>query len=228
LELDCEIHSPNLGGAASYNQNLIHFLLTVQGWSDTPKRLVILQYGVYTANEITIGSIGAGDRGGTNCIWVRGGMKYRFYCNQPPTLRTSAYTYDNQVFSVGTGYNGSGSNTNVITMWTPDTSISAEFSGALKASSFVGNATTATTANKIRTSTPSSPQGMVRSVLFNPSSVPASGYAPPTAYNSSTSGFTNGHCYVVYFQTGGYGYTSTSFNNYANYNITIGTGINFS
>jgi hypothetical protein len=74
----------------------------------------------------------------------------------------------------------------------------------------------------------SSPQGMVRSVLFNPSSVPASGYAPPAAYNSSTNGFTDGHCYVVYFSAGGYDYTRTSFNNYVNYNITIGTGINFS
>lgn len=74
----------------------------------------------------------------------------------------------------------------------------------------------------------SSPQGMVRSVLFNPSSVPASGFAPPITYNSSSNGFTNGHCYVVYFLTAGFNYTSLGFGGYANYNITVTTGIKFS
>ena len=118
LELDCEIHSPNLGGGDPYNQNHIHFLLTWQGWSDTPKRFVILSYGVYDANEITIGCIGTGNQNGANCIWVRGGRLYRFYCNRTPTLHTADWSYGNEKFTVGTSQSG-GTNANVTVSFKP-------------------------------------------------------------------------------------------------------------
>ena len=117
LETDCEIHSPNLGGDNPYNQNYIHFLLTAQGWSDTVKRFVVLSRGVYDTTEITIGSIGYGNRSGAQCVWVRGGMKYRFICNKVPTLRTSQYEYSGEIYTVGTGYSGA-TNTNVTIQWT--------------------------------------------------------------------------------------------------------------
>ena len=123
LELDCEIHSPNLGGAQPYNQNHIHFLLTRQGWSDTRSQFVVLSYGVYDSNEITIGCIGAGLHTGVNCVWLRGGMKYRFICNRAPALRTSAYTVADgtnsyEQFTIGENYYGD-SNTNVSVVWSP-------------------------------------------------------------------------------------------------------------
>ena len=118
LELDCEIHSPNLGGGDPYNQNHIHFLLTWQGWSDTPKRFVVLSYGVYDAGEITIGCIGTGNQNGANCIWVRGGRLYRFYCNRAPTLHTTDWSYGNEKFTVGTSQSG-GTNANVTTAFKP-------------------------------------------------------------------------------------------------------------
>lgn len=118
LELDCEIHSPNLIGGDPYNQNHIHFLLTWQGWSDTPKRFVVLSYGVYEAGEITIGCIGTGNQNGANCIWVRGGRLYRFYCNRTPTLHTADWSYGNEKFTVGTSQSG-GTNANVTTSFKP-------------------------------------------------------------------------------------------------------------
>ena len=50
------------------------------------------------------------------CVWVRGGLKYRFYCNKTPTLRTANTSNGNEVFTVGTGYSG-GSNSNVTVRW---------------------------------------------------------------------------------------------------------------
>ena len=113
---DCEIHSPNLGGSQPYNQNVIHFQLIAQGWSDTPKSFKILHHGVYSGTEITIGAIGSGDNSGMQCVWVRGGMVYRFYSNKKPTLRTANTSNGNEIFTVGTGYSG-GSNTKVTIHW---------------------------------------------------------------------------------------------------------------
>ena len=113
---ECEIHSPNLGGAQPYNQNVIHFQLIAQGWSDTPKSFKIFHHGVYDGNEITIGAIGSGNEGGMQCVWVRGGMVYRFYSNKKPTLRTANTSNGNEIFTVGTGYSG-GSNTKVTIHW---------------------------------------------------------------------------------------------------------------
>ena len=113
---DCEIHSPNLSGTSAYNQNMIHFQLIAQGWSDTPKSFKILHHGVYSGSEITIGAIGSGNEGGMQCVWVRGGMLYRFYCNKTPTLRTANTSNGNEIFTVGTNYSG-GSNTKVTIHW---------------------------------------------------------------------------------------------------------------
>lgn len=137
LELDCEIHSPNGSASMAYNQNYIHFKLIAQGWSDTPKRLVIEQYAVYDAGEITIGSIGMGNRAGGNCVWVRGGMIYRFYSNQTPTLHSTDYTYDSQTFSVGPNKTG-GTNANVTIAWEADGLSSARFPNSLYAGLFRG------------------------------------------------------------------------------------------
>lgn len=73
----------------------------------------------------------------------------------------------------------------------------------------------------------SSPQGYVRAVWFNQSFAPGSGAAPKLAYCQEGTGFTLGHCYVVYIKTGsGYNYVR-SFADYARYNIGVGTGIKF-
>lgn len=142
-ELDCEIHSRNVGGGDPYNQNVLHFLLTSQGWSDTPYGFTVLHYGVYDSGETTIGSVGIGQHNGVNAVWVRGGNTYRFICNRTPTLRTSTYTEGDETFSVGTFASGTDINTNVLTVWDPrhigdtydaqgvNSSIHAYVSGAL-------------------------------------------------------------------------------------------------
>lgn len=118
--LDCEIHSVGGGADLPYNQNVIHFQLLAQGWSDTPKHFNILTYERYNGgDEITIGSIGYGTRGGgCKCVWLRGSLNYDFYCNFTPTLHTSNYTTNNETYTVGTGYAGD-TNTNVTLVFTP-------------------------------------------------------------------------------------------------------------
>ena len=113
---DCEIHSPSASSSAAYNQNVIHFQLITQGWSDTPTSLKIFHHGVFATDEITIGAIGRGKEAGGQCVWVRGGLKYRFFCNKVPNLKSSNYTYNTEVYTVGTNYDG-GSNTKVNTLW---------------------------------------------------------------------------------------------------------------
>lgn len=155
LELDCEIHSPNLVGSASYNQNVIHFKLIAQGWADTPRRFLVESYGVYDANEKTLGCIAYGNQKGANCIWLRGGMKYRFYCNREPILHSADYSNENEKFTVGTNYYGGSSNANITIVWTPGNYQSFYASNNIQASNFYGNLIG--TADKIRTSAPSRP-----------------------------------------------------------------------
>ncbi|MDE7154984.1 MAG: hypothetical protein K2N79_01695, partial [Muribaculaceae bacterium] len=116
LELDCEIHSNNRPNAYAYNQNHIHFLLTAQGWTDTPKRFTILSQGNYTDTEITIGAIGYGVQEGERCIWVRGGNTYRITSNFTPMFHSSDYYHGNEIYSVGTNLTG-GSNNAVHILW---------------------------------------------------------------------------------------------------------------
>lgn len=116
---ECEIHSPSLGGANPYNQNAIHFLLTADGYSDTPKSFKVLSYGLYTASEITIGAVGYGNTAGEHCVWLRGGLKYDFFCTTKPILYSEGYSSSEQVFMPGTNYYG-GENTKVTICWSAD------------------------------------------------------------------------------------------------------------
>lgn len=141
--IDCEIVSPSLGDAATWNQNAISFSMKQAGWSDTPKSLFISHYGCHSNSEITIGCIAGGNRAGRACVWLRGGMNYRFFSNTKPTLYVNGYTSDSEeVYSVGSGYSG-GTNTNITIYFTPQTTLSAgayfsrgvRVSGTMKAGS---------------------------------------------------------------------------------------------
>ena len=115
LELDCEIHSPNVGGADAYNQNVVHFLMIYQGWSDTPKSFIMLHQGSYDPSELTIMSIVAGTQSGLRGVYLRGSKKYRFRSNFAPTLHTSQYSFGNEVYPSG---GTSMTCTNATTVWT--------------------------------------------------------------------------------------------------------------
>lgn len=121
--IDCEIHSPSYDSSANYNQNVIHFHLLSNGYSDLKRSINVLQYGVHTLGEVTIGCVGCGTKSGyTNCVWIRGGFIYQFWSNFQPTLHTTDYTAgsspNEEVFTVGTSYSG-GTNTNVEMLFTP-------------------------------------------------------------------------------------------------------------
>lgn len=120
-ELDCEIRSTSSTASAAYNQNNIHYLLTSQGWSDTPQHFVILSQGNFDDSEITIGAVGYGLSEGMTCVWLRGGLTYYFISNRIPTLKTSDYTYGSEVYTVGTALSG-GTNKNVYVVWKNDDS----------------------------------------------------------------------------------------------------------
>lgn len=119
-ELNCCIQSPSAGGSAAYNCNRIHFLYSTNGWSDFGSSLTMLSRHNYQDGEITIGSIGRGQKGG-GCIavWLRGGLSYTFRCNRTPNLKTSNYTISEETYTVGTGISG-GTNSNVDIIWTND------------------------------------------------------------------------------------------------------------
>lgn len=121
IELDCEIHSDNVDAANAYNQNRIHFQLTAQGWSDAGVSFRILSRNNYTDSEITIGAIGYGDKDGGIAIWVRGGKRYRLYCNKTPYMKTSDFTYgsNGEKYTVGTNLDG-GTNSFVNIIWKND------------------------------------------------------------------------------------------------------------
>lgn len=149
IELDCEIHSNNVGGNDAYNQNRMHFQLTTQGWSDAGLTFRILSRNNYTDSEITIGSIGRGTQTGGAAIWVRGGRTYRIYANREPAFKSSNYTYGTEVYSVGTNLYG-GTNTNVEIIWkndsTRDNNVLATVNGTVasadKLTSSAGSSTT--------------------------------------------------------------------------------------
>ena len=117
------ICSESLIGSAEYNQNRIHFDISTYGWSDTPLTLNIREYGCYENNEITIGCIGRGERYGAWAIWLRGGVRYACFSRDIDlSLKTSDYTYGDEVYTVGTNYYG-GSNSNVGIWFTPQSTI---------------------------------------------------------------------------------------------------------
>lgn len=121
IELDCEIHSDNVSAADAYNQNRIHFQLTAQGWSDAGLSFRILSRNNYNDTEITIGAIGCGDKDGGIAIWVRGGKRYRLYCNKTPYMKTSDFIYgsNGEKYTVGTNLDG-GTNSFVNIIWKND------------------------------------------------------------------------------------------------------------
>lgn len=122
--LHCRIRSTSRSGVHAWNQNNLEFIYCGSGWSDTPHRLNIINYGCYSTTELTIGCIGTGNEGGIVCIWVRGGSTYYISSNRIGTLKTSDYTSGNEVFTVGTNYYG-GSNTKVTVRFTPQSTISS-------------------------------------------------------------------------------------------------------
>ena len=106
-----------------YNQNRIHFDISTMGWSDTPYTLNIREYACYENNEITIGCIGRGVHSGAWAIWLRGGIHYTCFSRDCDlSLKTSDYTYGDEVYTVGTNYYG-GSNSNVSIWFTPQSTI---------------------------------------------------------------------------------------------------------
>lgn len=149
LPLECEIHSPNLGGAQPYNQNVIRFRSLAGGWSDTPPVFNVYEYGVFAMNEITIGCIAQNVQRdpGTNyeneCVWLRGGLKYRFVSNFKPVLHTENYTVEGSdvVYSVGTNYYG-GTNIYATIVFTPQVTISGMGGEYLKNALNIGNSLT--------------------------------------------------------------------------------------
>lgn len=146
--LECEIYSRGASGDDPWNQNSLSFTLKCQGWSDTPYYLHIKDYNYYDANEITIGSIGTGDQGGANCVWLRGGLLYYFYSNRKATKRETGFTFGNEVFTIGPNYYG-GSNSNVTIRFTPKSTINGGttyFSHGIKTSGGIN------AAGKIQTS----------------------------------------------------------------------------
>ena len=76
----------------------------------------MISYHKYQTDEITIGAIGGGTRVGGNAFWLRGGLLYRVFANQVPTLRTTDYTYTDQIYTVGTNFHG-GNNAYVSIVW---------------------------------------------------------------------------------------------------------------
>lgn len=116
---DCEIHSPNVFGHSDFNQNMIHFLLTADGWSDTPKSFKVLSYGLYSTKEITIGAVGYGNTSGEHCVWLRGGLKYDFFCTTKPILYPDGWSQSKQLFMPGVNYYG-GENAHVTICWSAD------------------------------------------------------------------------------------------------------------
>lgn len=154
-EIDCEIHSQSANASAAYNQNVLHFLLTRQGWNDTPKRFIILNHGVFSESEITIASIVSGDHNGNNGIYLRGGLIYEIYSNIPVTLRTSQYTGGDEIFPSGTPtcYKIGFTNVSVLMDFTAsgNTGGFAGFDTELRAVKFKGNADSATKLQTART-----------------------------------------------------------------------------
>lgn len=129
---DCEIHSPSFGGAEPYNQNTLRFLLQAEGWSDTPKRFVILYQAAYQYNEITIGAVGYGAKANAKrCVWLRGGLQYKLRSNMVPTLRTSTFTEEDSTYSVGPNLDG-GTNVDVTILWKNNGSTKSDYTVVLQ------------------------------------------------------------------------------------------------
>ena len=122
-DIEVQITSDSASGSAKWNQNHIHFIARAGGWSDNGSMLIILNHRFYQANEVTIGSIGFGNQGGTMCIWLRGGCGYSVYHTGvvTDTYHTSSYSIGGATYTVGKNFYG-GSNSNVTIQWSPTSS----------------------------------------------------------------------------------------------------------
>ena len=117
------ICSESVMGSMEYNQNRIHFDISTSGWSDTRYTLNIREYTCYENNEITIGCIGRGVNYGAWAIWLRGGLHYNCWSRDCDlSLKTSDFTFHNEIYTVGTNYYG-GANVNVSIIFTPQSTI---------------------------------------------------------------------------------------------------------
>lgn len=94
------IHSPSAMGSYPYNQNEITFLASLQGWSDMPKRLLVLEHGMYSYDEITIHSIYYGNENGNNCVYLRGDMEYRIWSNATITPNVTGFKGGNEQYGI--------------------------------------------------------------------------------------------------------------------------------
>lgn len=94
------IHSRGAGGTDPYNQNQITFLASLNGWSDMPKNLRVLESNLYTYSEVTIHSIYAGNENGNNCIYLRGGLTYYVWSNISITPNVNGFTSGNESFGI--------------------------------------------------------------------------------------------------------------------------------
>ena len=117
------IFSEGGGHTLEYNQNRIHFDISTFGWRDTPFSLNIREYACFDNEEITIGCIGRGTHYGDWALWLRGGVRYICYSRSSDlSLKTSDYTYVDEIYTVGTNYYG-GANSNVSIVFTPQSTI---------------------------------------------------------------------------------------------------------
>lgn len=116
-DLWVEISTPNGQATTTYNNNRINFVAHSNGWGDSGESLTILNQYNYDTGEITIGAIGFGTWQGGIAVWVRGGIgNITVKSNFEPSLKTSNYTYGDQVYSVGSNLTG-GTNTHVSIVW---------------------------------------------------------------------------------------------------------------
>ena len=117
--IEVAIKSQSGSHTAPYNQNRLHFELSSQGWSDTPKSLFVKEFTRYSSDEVTIGCIGEGLHNGGKCVWVRGGLRYEFYTrNVIPRFYSNGFSVGDEIFSVGTSLSG-GTNTYVSIIFNP-------------------------------------------------------------------------------------------------------------
>ncbi|SEQ46108.1 Putative phage tail protein [Treponema bryantii] len=142
-EIDCyvSLDSGTKPSWSSHNSGFtchLHLLAMGAGWGTTSAQTLVLdrQYGFTTVNNVTV--IPAGwtqmTNSSTGVLWLRGGGKYRVWNNKGVafTIRTSTYTASDQ--SV-----------------TPTTSYQWSFTRAQMWGNIDGNATSATSAEKLTT-----------------------------------------------------------------------------
>lgn len=74
----CTVSISSTSGSDSIplNNNSIRFMVRSGGWSDTGKRLIVLDHWAYSSSEITIYAIYLGEEDGDCVVYLRGGVNY--------------------------------------------------------------------------------------------------------------------------------------------------------